>query len=60
MNVYLRHVGYGNVTWLSYNPYGEVGFEGRLVETGEGCTSKGGLKLRRGQNPKKEKENIAK
>lgn len=52
MNVYLRHVGYGNVTWLSYNPYGEVGFEGRLVKTGEGCTSKGGFKLRRGQNPK--------
>lgn len=53
MNVYLRHVGYGNVTWLSNNPYGKVGFEGRLVETGEGRTSKGGFKLRRGQNPKK-------
>lgn len=45
MIVYLGHVGYGYVTWLSYHPYGEVGFEGRLIKTGEGSTSKGGFKL---------------
>lgn len=51
MCVHLRHVGYGYVTWLSDNPYGEVGFEGRLIKTGEGCTSKGGFKLRGCQDP---------
>lgn len=51
MHVYLRHVGYGHVAWFSYNLYGEIGFESRLIKTGEGCTSKGGFKLRGCQNP---------
>ncbi len=54
MHVYLRHVGYGYVPWLSYDLYGEVGFEGGLVKTGESCTSKGSFKLRGCYNPDKE------
>jgi len=51
MCVYRGHVGYGYVAWLSYNLYGEVGFEGGLIKTGEGRTCKGGFKLRGCQNP---------
>lgn len=54
MHVYLRHVGYGNVAWFSYHTYGEIGFESRLIKTGEGCTSKGGFKLSGCQNPDSE------
>ena len=48
---YLWHVGDGDVSALSADANGEVSFIGRLVETGESCTSAGRLKLGGGQNP---------
>lgn len=44
--IYHWHVGYGYVARLSNNSYGEVGFEGGFVKTGEGFTSKSRFKLR--------------
>lgn len=48
---YLGHIGDGDVSRLAYNGDGEVGFEGGLIKTREGCSSKRGFKLRRRQSP---------
>lgn len=53
--MYRRHVGYGYVPRLSYDLYGEVGFEGRLIKTGKSPSSKGGFKLCGCQKPDIEK-----
>lgn len=37
--------------WLSYDADGEVGFEGGLIETGEGSSSVRRLELRGCQKP---------
>lgn len=56
--MYLGHVGYGIVARFSYDPDREVGFESRLVKTGEGCPSKCGFKLRGRETPGENTTNI--
>lgn len=59
MHAYLGHVGNGYVARFPYNLYGEFGFKSWFVKTGEGCTSKGGFKLGRCQDPKERQINAA-
>lgn len=42
---YLGHVGYGNVPGFSADTYGEVCFEGRLIEAWKGLAGMSRLKL---------------
>ena len=54
---HLGHIGQRDVSGLPADPDREVGFECRLVETGEGSSGTGGLKLGGSHNSERDKNN---